>query len=360
MKSITVTLIFEGSALNRDTKVDQNTLSVKRLTRPTGEHTFISKPAIRHYLFETLMRMGWREARVSAEGKSDKQVIQFDLSQDNIMTSEELDVFGYMFTPEKTDQEKGGSFTRKSPLGITKAVSLEPYLGDLAFYANHHMVQRARGEGADAQPNPYGKEEHLSFYKVSFTLDGARLGEDVWVLPKEPEADGDDLLLHIHGNRTTSLKTQAIDLQNQEARLEHGVLRWESLDGDKRWKVTFSLAPEEKRRRIRDVLEALRNGLIAQSSGEVNPLTPVFFLAAPVRVPSPIFHPKIDLLWEQKRLLIRGVRDAVANGWREDPVYLYVSERLETDLPDQDDVRVYTDRGSREHWETWLNEVLKT
>ncbi len=179
MKSITVTLIFEGAALNRDEKVDQNTLSVKRLTRPTGEHTFISKPAIRHYLFETLMRMGWKEARVIADNK----VVQFDLLHDDILTSEELDVFGYMFTPAKSDGEKGGALVRKAPLGITKAISLEPYLGDLAFYANHHMVHRARREGMATNPDPYGKEEHMSFYKVSFTIDSARLGTDEWLVP---------------------------------------------------------------------------------------------------------------------------------------------------------------------------------
>ncbi len=148
---------------------------------------------------------------------------------------------------------------------------------------------------------------------------------------------------------------QEANPQTRRARTDRGEIRWEPV-GKGTWSVTFHLNPEEKQRRIRDLLEALRNGLIAQSSGEANTLTPVFFLAAPVRVPSPIFHPKIDLMLDRQSFRVRGIRDALANGWREDPVYLYVSERLEAEALQEE--ALYVDRGSREHWETWVNAVL--
>ena len=57
MKAITVTILFEADALNRDEKFG-NILPIKKLTRGWGEtYPFISRPAIRHYLFVTLNKM---------------------------------------------------------------------------------------------------------------------------------------------------------------------------------------------------------------------------------------------------------------------------------------------------------------
>ncbi|MBW1974926.1 MAG: type I-B CRISPR-associated protein Cas7/Cst2/DevR, partial [Deltaproteobacteria bacterium] len=131
VKNVTVTIIFEGSALNRDEKIGGNILSIKKLTVNGEVRSFIGKPAIRHYLFQTLKNaFGWKEAKVKVTRvkvtmeKVTKQVpvVQFDIAQDDIITSEELDAFGYMYT-------LGGqtSITRKAPVGITKAVSISPY-----------------------------------------------------------------------------------------------------------------------------------------------------------------------------------------------------------------------------------------
>jgi CRISPR-associated protein Cst2 len=91
IKHITATVIFEGSALNRDEKIGGNILSIKKLKTGNTVVSFIGKPAIRHYLFETLRQAhGWKEAAV----KVDNNVIQFDISKDDILTSPELDAFG--------------------------------------------------------------------------------------------------------------------------------------------------------------------------------------------------------------------------------------------------------------------------
>lgn len=174
MMHITLTMIFEGSALNRDEKIGGNILSIKKLQRGNTTVSFIGKPAIRHYLFSTLQKAcGWKPAKVTGQG----QVVQFDITKDDIISSPELDAFGYMYTIGQQ-----ASITRKAPVGITKAVGLDSYEGDMAFYANHDLVNRGWNQGLDVTPNPYNKEEHLSFYKVSFTIDVDALGRDEWII----------------------------------------------------------------------------------------------------------------------------------------------------------------------------------
>ena len=174
LKHVTITVIFDGAALNRDEKIGGSILSIKKLNVNGELRSFISKPAIRHYLFETLRKAyNWPQARVTGQGK----VVQFNVLSDDIVTSPELDVFGYMYTMTK-------SLTRKAPLGITKAVSLSNYSQDLAFYANHDLVRRGKIQGLSSQPNPYTKEEHGSYYKVSFTIDSDIMGKDSWIVEK--------------------------------------------------------------------------------------------------------------------------------------------------------------------------------
>ena len=177
--SITVTMIFEGSALNRGEKIGQNIQSVKKLSVNNEVTAFISKVAIRHYLFDTLKRANkWNECKL----RTDKDIIQFDVINDNILTTPELDAFGYMFTGEKT-------MTRKSPIGITKAIALHPYNQDQAFYANHDLVRRSREQGANTNPNPFIKEEFMGLFKLSVTIDSQKFGVDTLVIDNINESE---------------------------------------------------------------------------------------------------------------------------------------------------------------------------
>lgn len=318
IKNVTITIIFDGAALNRDEKIGGNILSIKKLNVNGEVRSFIGKPAIRHYLFQTLKTaFGWKEAQVTGQG----QVVQFDITQDDILTSEELDAFGYMYT-------LGGqtSITRKAPVGITKAVSLCPYEADLAFYANHDLVKRGQRQGLNVDPNPYNKEEHVSFYKVSVTIDVEKLGKDEWLADKFDQNTNEIIFNYKENNEQKELKI---------TKTKSGI-KGASIPGSNKFKIEFRLDPQEKKRRILNILEAIKSGLYAQSSGEANTIVPLFLMAAAVKVPSPVLHPYIDIRKEDGSWKVVGVGDALGNGWIEKDddtpiVYIQDSERLSVD-----------------------------
>lgn len=316
LNHITATMIFEGSALNRDEKIGGNILSIKKLKKGKVTVSFIGKPAIRHYLFDTLRQCGWKAASVTGQG----EVVQFDITKDDILTSPELDAFGYMYTIGNE-----ASIVRKAPVGITKAVGLDPYEGDMAFYANHDLVARGIKQGLDVTPNPYNKEEHLSFYKVSFTIDVSILGKDEWLVDTEPKFANGELEIKLPG--VEDRKTIRGEMKNDSLETENGFVKWEKVD--KKWRIIFELKCEEKKRRIRDILNAIKNGLYAQSSGEANTIVPLFLIVAPVKVPSPVLHPYLDIdVIDSKALKVTGVHDALKNSWINGKVFLMDSERL--------------------------------
>jgi len=453
LKNITITMVFDGSALNRDEKVGGNILSIKKLNVNGEIRSFIGKPAIRHYLFQTLWRaFGWEPAQVTGQG----EVVQLDLTKSDILTSAELDVFGYMFTRGKT------AVTRKSPLGITKAVALFPYSGDLAFYANHDLVRRGKEDGLAVTPNPFTKEEHAAFYKVSFTLDTGILGNDMWVVedttydeqanmlrvsivaPVSVALDNVERRTDEHENvfyempkgrifvdgRTVKVDEQLMQKKPAKKNLEEHLVfsdkgrskfrifdfsydddskQYEfdvdeepeydeskkaltlkigavkeipcvklsgAPDGKETYAVSqdgkelgtlvverkeqgpcivrFSLAKQQVEQRFREVVSALVSGLYAQSSGEANTIIPLFLVAAPVKVPSPVFHPYIDVRKEDGQWKVIGVKDALKNSWIDGKVYVFDCERLKVFETDEE-LKELSDGKVTRDW----NELLK-
>ena len=318
MKNITVTVIFEGSALNRDEKIGGNIQSIKKLNVDGNLKSFLSRPAIRHYLFNTLVKAypeDWKPAKVTGQG----EVAQFDITQDDILTSAELDAFGYMFTI-------GGemSITRKAPVGITKAISLGNYNQDMVFYANHDLVNRAKHQGLDITPNPHQSEEHRSLYKVSFTIDTEIFGKDVWMVNEEPEFQGNELKITLPKGKDedqTNPKTKTI--KNVQESNDGYIVKQDNTPDNESigkikvepvnslYKVIFELSDEIKKKRIKQILEAIHDGLVAHSSGEDNTIVPLFMIASEVVVPSPVFHSYIDVVNGE----IIGISDCLKNSW---------------------------------------------
>jgi CRISPR-associated protein Cst2 len=214
--AITVTLIFEASALNRDEKLGGNIPSIKKLTR-FGNKTFsyLSRVALRHYLFETLSKTykdDWVPADCFESGKGDNKVVQFDLTTQNILTHAELDAFGYMFTKDRQQ-----SITRKAPVGVTKAIALEIWEGDMQFNANHDLASRC-----GAGPNPVNKEEHQSFFKVSFTIDCDKLGYDEWWIKDYNYNDTTKMLTLFLSEKGTDTVLKDVEMGDEELQFKVG------------------------------------------------------------------------------------------------------------------------------------------
>lgn len=294
LKGITITIVFEADALNRDEKIGGNIPSIKKLARFGNKtYSYLSRVAMRHYLFKTLCEKypyEWQPADCIVSGNSDKKVVQFDLQKQNILTHAELDAFGYMFTI-------GGqtSITRKAPVGITKAVALETWEGDMQFNANHDLANRCV-----ANPNPVNKEEQESFFKVSFTIDVEKLGYDEWWIK---DYNYDETSKKLELTLSDDIK-HVINADNQEDKRfsinkklhKIGEIIISNVDNEKyKNKAVFKLEDKEKQNRICQILEVLRNGLIYHSSGENYGIVPKFIIAAGLKLSIPIFHSFVDL-----------------------------------------------------------------
>jgi CRISPR-associated protein Cst2 len=353
MKNITLTIIFEGSALNRDEKVGGNILSIKKLQKGGKTVSFIGKTAIRHYLFATLNKaFGWKEAKVTPQG----EVVQFDITKDDILTSPELDAFGYMYTIRE-----GMSITRKAPVGITKAIGLTEWNGDMAFYCNHDLVNRAIKQGEDATPNPFNKEEHLSLYKLSFTIDAVRFGRDEWMVTGKPEYVVNERKLKIKvGDKDKIIENveeiqegneYKVKIKKGEHKEFEATIKIE--EAGNKFKVIFEVSDTEKKKRIEELLTVIKNGFYAQSSGEANTIIPLFIIGAPVKVPSPIFHPYIDLevFEEGKSCKVEGISNCLKNSWLDGKIFVTESERIRYEVKKGDEKSQMT-----ENWDEFLKE----
>lgn len=359
MKNITITIIFEGSALNRDEKVG-NILSIKKLQVGGKTRSFIGKTAIRHYLFSTLNKaFKWKPAEVLVSGKGEQKVVQFDITKDDILTSQELDAFGYMYTIGEGQM----SITRKAPVGITKAIALTEWNGDMAFYCNHDLVDRAIKQGLDASPNPYNKEEHQSLYKLSFTIDAERFGKDEWVLYEKPDFKNNKLVLTLPDDKQKEISDISQDEKDKNKYIIQnlGTIKCEEINKNK-YKVIFELNEEKKKERIKQILTVIKNGFYAQSSGEANTIVPLFMIAAPIKIPSPIFHPHIDIeeIEKNKSYKVKGISDdCLKNSWLEKDgeekvkVFIMESEKVKLEEKElkEEEKQLITD-----NWDEFLKE----
>lgn len=163
-KGLTFTLIFEAESANYGESVG-NVASLKKVARNNGEqYTYISRQAIRYNIIEQL---GEPFATVSAEGKGDKKVIQFQKDA-SIKDYPELDFFGYL----KTESGTGGK-KRSAKVRLSNAISLETYKGDLDFLTNKGLADRLNENMNIAQ-----SEIHKSYYRYTITVDLDQIGID--------------------------------------------------------------------------------------------------------------------------------------------------------------------------------------
>ncbi len=167
---LTITMIFKAQSLNYGEGIG-NISELKKLSRGDGTiHTFASRQALRYDIARLGNKMfGWN---LEVVDKS-KGTVQFK-DELNIKDSEEMDLFGYMKTSKKSDQnETGGSDIRSAAVRLSHAISLEDYKSDTEFLNNKGLADRI-----NEFPNLANIEQHLSYYTYTVTIDLAKVGKD--------------------------------------------------------------------------------------------------------------------------------------------------------------------------------------
>lgn len=166
---LTITMIFKAQSLNYSEGIG-NIAELKKLTRGNGDvYTFASRQALRY----DIARLGnemfdWNLQVVN----KDKKTVQFS-EEYTIEDSEEMDLFGYMRTIEKTDKKEGGANVRSAVVRLSNALSLGKYKSDIEFLSNKGMADRSK-----KHPNIANLEQHLSYYTYTVTIDLSKVGID--------------------------------------------------------------------------------------------------------------------------------------------------------------------------------------
>ena len=168
-RGLTITMIFKAQSLNYGEGIG-NISELKKLSRGDGNtYTFASRQALRY----DIARLGNKMFNWNLEvvDKS-KGTIQFkdDLT---IKDSQEMDLFGYMKTAKKTENEDGGSNIRSAAVRLSHAISLEEYKSDMEFLNNKGLADRIPDF-----PNLANIEQHLSYYTYTITIDLEKIGID--------------------------------------------------------------------------------------------------------------------------------------------------------------------------------------
>lgn len=163
---LTITMVFLAESANYGEGIG-NISTLKKMTRGNYEqYSYISRQALRYNIIQQL---GWNDTPV--DGKSG--VVQFAPSA-TIDQYPEIDLFGYMKTTSKSDDnEKGKAATRSAVVRLSNAIALEPYKSDMEFLTNMGMARRENLENGIAQ-----SEIHRSYYAYTASIDLDRVGID--------------------------------------------------------------------------------------------------------------------------------------------------------------------------------------
>ena len=130
--------------------------------------------------YNIVQQANWDKTPV--DGKSG--VVQFAPSA-TVADYPEIDLFGYMKTTAKGDDQKGGAATRSAVARLSNAIALEPFQGNLEFLTNMGLAVRGNLENGIAQ-----SEIHRSYYAYTMSIDLDRVGVDGDInIKKEEKAE---------------------------------------------------------------------------------------------------------------------------------------------------------------------------
>ena len=164
-EGLTITMIFLAESANYGEDIG-NISPLKKMTRGNYEqYSYISRQAMRYNIVQ---QANWDKTPV--DGKSG--VVQFAPSA-TIQDYAEIDLFGYMKTTSKDDNNSGGAFTRSAVARLSNAIALEAFQGNLEFLTNMGLASRQGLANAIVQ-----SEVHRSYYAYTISIDLERVGID--------------------------------------------------------------------------------------------------------------------------------------------------------------------------------------
>lgn len=176
-KGLTITMVIEAESANYGEGYS-NISNLKKVTRGDGNsYTYISRQALRYNIIEQLE---WNNTPVKASGTGSKKVIQF-APEATIKDYPEIDLFGYMKTKEKKDDEKSAT-TRNAVVRLSNAIALEEFNADYDYLMNMGLAKRADENNAIVQ-----NEIQKSYYAYTITIDLDKVGIDEEIEISEDE-----------------------------------------------------------------------------------------------------------------------------------------------------------------------------
>jgi CRISPR-associated protein Cst2 len=162
-----------GIAANNRGLTEGNVTTLQKLVWSGEVHTTVSAEAIRFALRrqlaatentnrtydDDLRANEWRDPKFTRWGAKSNELPFID-----------DDLLGYMSAEgAKNEGAKGSAEVRRARLEVTRAVSLEPWAGDVTFNAaSPGATPSAQKKGSN--PVPYGTEMHATRYQYGFAL----------------------------------------------------------------------------------------------------------------------------------------------------------------------------------------------
>jgi CRISPR-associated protein Cst2 len=181
-----------GTANNNRAENEGNITTLQKLLWKGDTHSTVSAEAIR---FALRRRLALIEPTNRTWDEDDRNNTWKDWAfkgwdSDDAKTFIDDDLLGFMTaeaakaeaeesgnTADKKDKkkEKGTANVRRSPLEVTRAVSLTPWAGDVVFNAASPGATPSAAKKGAGNPVPYGAEVHATRYQYGIALTPERL-----------------------------------------------------------------------------------------------------------------------------------------------------------------------------------------
>lgn len=161
-KALTITYMTKASyaSLNGSDKEADNISSIKKIKMVDGkEYPYCSSQAIRRALREQLAVIGFTLSE-GVTGEKKKGAATTKCEPQKYIDD---DLFGFMNTDK--------NIKRTSPIRVSPAIALTPYLGEMDFATNYMSVE------AGGNPNIFETEIHSGYYYGTILIELDRVGE---------------------------------------------------------------------------------------------------------------------------------------------------------------------------------------